>query len=49
MRDLLVGTVLAAAAAAAGAESAKMTDAQAMARGRYIAKIAGCKFPAAPK
>jgi len=42
MRHLLLATVLAATAGTAGAESAKMTDAQAIARGRYIAKIAGC-------
>jgi len=42
MRNLLLGATLAAAAAAAGAESTKMTDAQAIARGKYIAKIAGC-------
>jgi mono/diheme cytochrome c family protein len=42
MRHLLLATVLATAAGAAGAESAKMTDAQAIARGRYITKIAGC-------
>ena len=42
MRHLLLATVLATAAGTASAESAKMTDAQAIARGRYIAKIAGC-------
>jgi len=42
MRNLLLGAALAAAAAAAGAESTKMTAAQAIARGKYIAKIAGC-------
>jgi mono/diheme cytochrome c family protein len=42
LRNFLLGTALAATAAAAGAETAKMTDAQAIARGRYIAKIAGC-------
>ena len=41
MRNLCWSAALAATAAAAGAESA-MTDAQAIARGKYIAKIAGC-------
>lgn len=42
MHDLLLGTALFAATFAAGAEPAKMTDAQSIARGKYIAKIAGC-------
>ena len=42
MRNLLLATALAATAAAAGAETTRMTDAQAIARGKYIAKIAGC-------
>src|SRR4029453_13060616 len=41
MRNLLLGAAL-RAAATAGAEATRMTDAQLIARGKYVAKIAGC-------
>jgi mono/diheme cytochrome c family protein len=45
IRNILLGAAFAAAAfctTSALADTARMTDAQAMARGRYIARIAGC-------
>lgn len=45
MKDLLLGVTLAMTALAADsalAQAARMTDAQVIDRGRYIAKIAGC-------